>query len=241
MNNNAGPHIGAEIPIAFCIPTTSRSTDWRQVEDTHLWRILLPSLSSYCPGHRITMFIGYDLGDPIFEEEKNQLKISSTFNLFRFQWFGFRPEPGNVVRIWNNLAAYAIEAGHEYLKILGDDIRFPNDSYWLSAMLNKLKRNNNVGWAAGWSNNDDIATQFLIHKTHIRIYGSVFPAQLTNYYCDDFMNQIYPAKYKIWLKSFPLLNCGGRPRYQPRDDQQLCRMLVHRVRPKLAAFLKNNP
>ena len=124
------------------------------------------------------------------------------------------------------------------MKVLGDDIRLPNDSDWLSCFINKLKKNKNIGWSAGYSNNTDIATQFLIHKTHYEIFNFIYPPQIHAWYCDNFLNDIYPEKYKNWLRSYPLLNVGGAPRYQPKDDKKLCDMLVRRYKPVLNRFLQ---
>ena len=46
---------------------------------------------------------------------------------------------GKPTWIWNDLTNIAIEKGYEYFKILGDDIRLPRDTGWLSCFINKLK------------------------------------------------------------------------------------------------------
>ena len=223
--------------VAFTIPTTCRGRDWKTIEESYLYSILLKSLSNSCPDNDITLYIGYDVGDKIFDDTENQFKINCKYHMFKFKWFSFTPDPGNVVKIWNNLARYAFQDGFDYVKIIGDDIRFPNDKYWLSSFIKQLKKNNNIGWSAGYSNNDLIATQFLIHRVHWDIYHHVFPEQLTNYYCDDYLNNLYPDKYKNWNRSFPLLNCGGEPRYIPNDDLELMKRLVRRHRPALMCYL----
>tara|TARA_R110000822_G_scaffold203463_1_gene340364 strand:+ start:288 stop:788 length:501 start_codon:yes stop_codon:yes gene_type:complete len=156
---------------------------------------------------------------------------------FQIVWFEQKPEKGNVVKIWNSLGQQAIDDGFDYLMVLGDDIELPKDASWLRVFQKDLKKNQNIGWSAGWSNNDAIATQFLIHKTHIDIFGFIFPPSLRNWYCDNFLNDIYPDKYKSWRKSYKLLNAGGLPRYNPLNDAKLCAMLVKRHKPQLNRFL----
>ena len=223
--------------VAFIIPTTSRNRDWKNVEESYLWTILLKSLDRHCPDLDIHFYIGYDKNDQLFQELENQMKFSAVFHRYKFNWVPFKPDPGNVVKIWNRLADIASQK-HDYLLVLGDDIRVPNDSYWLSSLINSLKKNDNLGWASGWSGNDLIATQFLIHKNHLKIFGSVFPPALRNYYCDDWMNCVYPNKYKCWNRSIPLLNCGGEPRYIPEDDSKICQILVKRSKIVLNNYLK---
>jgi hypothetical protein len=145
---------------------------------------------------------------------------------------------GKPTWIWNRLGEQAIEDGFEYLKLLGDDIQLPKDSGWLGCFVNKLKKNNNIGFSAGWSNNNAIPTQFLVHKSHYEIFGFFYPPPIHNYFCDDWMYGIYPEKYRNWLKQFSLLNLGGNPRYIPKDDKKLCELLIKRYRPKLNRFLQ---
>jgi hypothetical protein len=51
------------------------------------------------------------------------------------------------------------------------------------------------------------------------------------------MNEVYPEKYKNWRKDYGLLNVGGHPRYNPKNDRQLCDILVRRHKPDLIEFL----
>jgi len=48
---------------------------------------------------------------------------------------------------------------------------------------------------------------------------------------------VYPEKYRIWRKDYPLLNTGGQPRYIPRNDRKLCDMLVRRHKKEIPEFL----
>ena len=223
--------------VAFCIPTTSHNREWISSDDSYLHRILLDSCHNYSNDVHLTFYIGFDQDDEIFSSASQRNKLNEEYPQFHIEWIPFSPEKGNVVRIWNKLAEIAVENGHTYLMILGDDIKLPKDSGWLNLFIKNLKKQNNIGWAAGWSNNDNIATQFLIHKTHLDIFGFVFPPQIKNWFCDNWMNDIYPAKYKSWRKDYHLLNVGGAPRYQPINDQNLCQMLVKRHRSKLTRHL----
>ena len=83
------------------------------------------------------------------------------------------------------------------------------------------------------------ATQFLIHRTHWNIFEFVFPPQIRNYFCDDFMNEIYPKRYRYWRQDFPLYNTGGQPRYIPNNDRKLCQFLLRRHKKGLNEFLNS--
>jgi len=226
--------------IAFCVPTTTNKREWENAEETDLWRVLLTGLENHTPEHSdITIFIGFDHDCKVWKDAEQRMKCNATFTKFKIEWTAFGDEvKGKPTWIWNELAGFAISEGFEYLQILGDDIRLPRDTGWLSCFVNKLKKNRNIGWVAGWSNNDQIPTQFLIHKTHIDIFGWVYPPQIVAWYCDNHMAELYPKKFSVWLKSFPLLNVGGSPRYEPQDDTNLYKMLLKRHRPILNRFLQ---
>lgn len=226
--------------VAFCVPTTTNKRPWTSAEETYLYTILMRDLENNTPTNcDITLFIGYDSDDKVWKHKEERMKCNATFTKFKIEWSVFGDEvKGKPTWIWNSLASLAIDEGFEYLQILGDDIRLPRDTGWVSCFINKLKKNQNIGWVAGWSNNSQIPTQFLIHKTHVDIFGWVYPPQIVAWFCDNFLAELYPQKFSVWLKSFPLLNVGGEPRYDPQDDTNLYKMLLRRHKPQLNRFLQ---
>lgn len=222
---------------AFLVPSTTRNREWKTIEETYLYTILCRTLDKHTPPVDIVLYVGYDSNDPIYSKDEERLKLNAIFIKFKIVWVKFKPDPGNVVAVWNGLLKRAMGDGFDWFKILGDDIRLPNDPSWLRVFQKAIVANDYIGWSAGYSNNDNIATQFLIHKTHYQIYEFVFPPLIKNYFCDDWMNMIYPEKYKYWRKDYPLLNCGGQPRYDPRNDKKLCEILVKRYKRDLPEFL----
>lgn len=222
---------------AFLVPTTSRGREWKTIEESYLNSILFKSMEQTNMGVDISVFVGYDSDDPIFSKEENQLKLSAIYTKFDIKWCPMKPAGGNVVGIWNDLCILAHGEGFMWYMVLGDDIRLPRDGGWLRLFQKAVQKNNYIGWAAGWSNNDDIATQFLIHDTHRQIYEFVYPPQLTNWYCDNWLFSIYPQKYRYWRRDYPLLNAGGTPRYVPKDDANLCKKLLKRHSKDLPEFL----
>lgn len=225
--------------VAFLIPsTTNKRDDWTKAEDTLLWKILCISLEKYTPDHQIKLFIGYDVDDRIYSVPAEILKFSAVFMNFEIEWFPQGIETkGKVTWIWNNLGEKALQEGYDYMKVLGDDIKMPNDTGWLGCFINKLHKKENIGWVAGWSNNENIPTQFLVHKTHINIFGFIYPNEIPNWGCDNWIHDVYPAKYRQWIKSYPLYNCGGAPRYEIEFSEKFVKSIVKRYKPKFNRFL----
>ena len=216
-----------EDKICFIIPSTSNGRDeWQSFEDTYLNNICLKTIPK-----NIKIFIGYDSGDRI---------LNSNIKLDNVEWIEFNETfKGNPCSIWNSLGNIAVAQGYEYIMACGCDIQFPKDPAWLEIFINKLKENNNIGYSAGWSNNDSIPTQFLLHKKHIEIFGWIFPPQIRNFYCDNFLYELYKI-YGNWMKEYKLLNCGGQPRYTPNNDRNLCTILVKKHRKTLYKYLNKH-
>ncbi len=227
--------------IAFCVPSTCNKRDWKSAEETYLYQILFNEIEKFTPNEcEITCYVGYDNDDKIWSSVDERMKCNATFMNFKIEWIEFDSSKvkGKPTWIWNGLAEQAIKDGFEYLKLLGDDIRLPRDRGWLGAFVNKLKKNRNIGWVAGYSNNDQIPTQFLVHKNHIDIFGWAYPPEIPNWTCDDFLYQVYPDKWRIWLKSFPLYNVGGEPRYEVEFNPKFLQAILRRYRPRLNRFLQ---
>tara|TARA_R100001244_G_scaffold132159_1_gene107347 strand:- start:692 stop:1402 length:711 start_codon:yes stop_codon:yes gene_type:complete len=222
---------------AFLVPSTTRNRDWETIEDTYLYHTLLRTLDHHCPDVSISVYIGYDDNDKIYSQATERMKMNAIFTKFSIIWVAFKPDPGNVVAVWNGLFKIAMNHGFEWFKILGDDIRLPNDPAWLRLFQKRLKKQNYIGWAAGYNGNDNIATQFLIHRTHWNIFEFVFPRQIKNWFCDDWLFNVYPEKYRYWRKDYPLLNIGGDPRYLPNDDKKLCEMLLRKYKKEIPEFV----
>jgi len=222
---------------AFLVPTTSRNREWNDITETYLNTVLFRTMEQTPMGVDITVFVGYDTNDPIFSDKEQQLKLNAVYMNFNIIWCPMEPDPGNVVRIWNELASIARKHKFMWYMVLGDDIRLPRDGAWLRLFQKNIKKNNYIGWAAGWSNNDEIATQFLIHDTHLQIMEFVYPPQIKNWYCDNWLFEVYPKKYRYWRKDYPLLNMGGDPRYQPKMDSKLKDILVRRHKKDVQEFL----
>ena len=220
--------------IAFCIPTTSNKRDWSDFNETYLNRIIAKTIPKT---YNIKLFVGYNDDDKIFS--KSEERVDSIDNIL-IQWVPFGSEyKGNPCGIWNELGNIAVEQNYEYLMVLGDDISMCENEIWLNVFINKLKENNNIGYSAGWSNNDEIPTQFLINKKHIEIFSWIFPPQIKNWQCDNFLYDLY-GKYGNWLKEYHLLNVGGEPRYTPDNCKNLKDILVKKHRKNLFKYLNKN-
>lgn len=219
--------------VAFLVPSTSNKRDWKNFRETYLNQILLPSITTLSKSYNITVYIGHDEDDKLY----SNITLPETYDDINLKWIQFEDTfKGKPTHIWNCLAQTCINDGFEYFQICGDDIRFDPNPNWLRVFIDKLKAKNNIGYSAGYSNNHAIPTQFLLHKKHCKMFGWVFPPQITDWQCDDFMYHLY-GKRGNWLKQFNHYNVGGEPRYTPTNPVKLREMLVKRNKKILSKYI----
>ena len=128
--------------VAFCVPSTTTNREWKNIKETYLFNILFSELQNKTPVDcDITVFIGYDSNDKIYSDMEQRMTCNAVFDRFNIEWIEIKDNSkGHVTNIWNELTRYAMTQGFEYFKIVGDDITLPKDAGWLSAFINKLKR-----------------------------------------------------------------------------------------------------
>jgi len=220
--------------IAFLIPSTSNNRLWSSYDQTYLFKSL-DMLNKNYPN--LNIYISYDKDDKLYSTEMD--KIISQYKKLKFKVIiSDNIDKGNVVGHWNKLLKEAYHDNIEYFYLIGDDIQYPDNNEWLPNMINKLKENNNIGFSAGDSGNPKLPqTQFIINKKHYEIFGFAFNPMIKNWYCDNYMCELYPKRYINYFEDLKLLNTGGEPRYQPLDHSKLYKALVKRDKPKLRKYI----
>ena len=214
--------------IAFLIPSTTKNRNyWKTIEETYLYR-----LQKIYTQYKITYFIGYDKDDRIYSKEEER-------NKFEANWIECDFEKGNVVAIWNHL----FEISHskfDYYWIVGDDIKYPNYPIDIfKPLCQSLDKNNGIGIAGVYNGNPNLPmTQFLITDKHYDIFKFVFPKELTNWFCDNWMLELY--KNHTFYHQISAPNTGGQPRYEPKMDGKKATYLAKQYRRYLHSYLALN-
>ena len=206
--------------VAFCIPSTTRNRT-----NTNKELELITSLKTILYYKNIpTIYVGYDYDDPIYSIKHNRDKIYPQLNI---KWYEQFTDKGDVVSIWNNLSRIAVDDGHKFIMVIGDDIEYPKDESWINMFSDALYKNSMIGISGGYSGNINLPmTQFMVTDKHINLFGYVFNPKLKNWYCDNYLGELYSNKYINYFPEIKLLNMGGNPRYTPKDHSYLYKILV---------------
>ena len=107
-------------------------------------------------------------------------------------------KPGPVM---NGLSKAGLEAGCDYLYRVNDDTEW-SDANWTSRIVDTMRAFSppNVGVVGPTCNegNEMILTHDFVHaKNHHTIFGSHYPAALTDWWLDDWITKVYgPARTK---------------------------------------------
>lgn len=218
--------------IAILVPTTTNNTKFKNLNDTHLFKHLIPSLMNTLPENlQYSIYYAIDDNDKIYNKVQNRKKLlnSQYYKQFTNKPFKINMKPfilttkyihkGNVVAMWNMLFKKAYDDGCDYFFQTGDDIVFYQNE-WLNICLKQIIANNNIGTSAPNDiNNMRILTQSVVSRKHMEIFNYYFPPEIINWFCDDWINEVYKSINKLFtLKKHLCLNIGGNPRYDINND-----------------------
>ena len=209
--------------IALLIPSTSNGMNWKTYDESFLYKLTLTSfLRTYDTEHEYTFYIGIDIGDNLYDQNTFQQEIKNVFDLYSnitIQFIHFENVlKGHLTIMWNQLFQIAYNEMNDYFYQCGDDIQFQTKG-WINDCIDILQRNNNNGITGPINNNPRILTQTFVSRNHMIYFNYYFPPEIINWFCDDWINEIY-KKINAY---YPLLhhkcnNLGGDPRYVINND-----------------------
>lgn len=204
--------------IGMLIPSTSKGRNWTTIQESYLFKHTLKSfLLTYDKSHKYTFYIGIDRDDRIYDNKINidyfikfaKVMINIDIN---FVYMDNIPK-GHLTVMWNKLFKIAYDDECEYFFQCGDDIEFKTNG-WVEDCISKLQENNNIGLVGPVNNNPRILTQSFVSKKHMELFGYYFPPEIINWFCDDWINEVYRSINKFFpLENHLCINVGGTPRY----------------------------
>ena len=250
--------------IGVLIPSTSRGRNWKSIKESYLYNCLLKSLLlTRESGYKYHVYVVIDDADPIYSnpnEKKELYRFTNVFQQLELIFLSSNGIPkGWVTHMWNRAFQKAYDDGCEYFFQCGDDIVFQEHG-WTKNSIDKLNHKHNIGltgpldidrWNTGAHCRPGgprfIQTQSFVSRRHMEIFGFYFPPQIKNWYCDDWMTQVYYPELFYQIPNF-VKNSGGPPRYQIVGSlhhncpiRKKCFELVSKHRLILNKFIKLHP
>ena len=175
-------------------------------------------LLTYNKEHEYVLYIGIDKGDRIYDDKQSKekfyqyAKVMKSISIKFVYMDGIKK--GHLTVMWNRLFKIAYDEGCDYFFQCGDDIEF-NTKGWVNDCIRVLRNNNDVGLTGPINNNARILTQSFVSKKHMDVFGYYFPEDIINWFCDDWITNVYVVRDKYWKIEKRIFNKGGEPRYKP--------------------------
>ena len=218
--------------IAILIPSTSRNrSEWKTLEDSYLFNFFLTFRDTCEPAYEYTFFVGVDKDDAFYAQYYDVLEAIPDVRIVPVQ-----VERGYVTHIWNILAKLAFHEGYDYMFQCGDDVKFDTPG-WVKACVDVLSVHGNKGVTGPYDrNNTRLLTQTFVHRTHYEVFNFYFPPEIPNWFCDDWINEVYEKPLSLPVE-YTCVNSGGDARYPIFYCKDLCKQLVQRDKKVLNNFL----
>jgi len=219
--------------IALLVSTTGRGIE--SIDELPILNILIPSLikskvhADNLDKVEFVLYIGYDENDPLYDNEEVLLIIKNKINSIikdstikdstikiNVNYYKYHNDTKSPVLIWNHLFKQAYQDQCDYFYQLGDDIEFIN-KYWLEHFIHRLKTNSIPDFGAvGPVEVDNLAiiTQSFVSRTHYDIFGYYFPPTFKNWFCDNWIDNVYNYFCSVMLNSIYLKNSSDVASYQ---------------------------
>ena len=214
--------------IGILVPSTTNKRDWTTLEETTLYKVFLKSfLTTYSKEYEYTLYLVIDNDDKVYSKESEISKLTRFLNIMKniklkLIYSDDIPK-GWVTHMWNKAFKMAYDDNCDYFLQCGDDIHFLNND-WVKESIDILIKNDNIG-LTGPLDYDRIAsgpnsypggarfiqTQNFVSRKHMEIFKYLFPPEIKNWYCDDWMTHVYYPGLFHQIPNF-VKNSGGPPR-----------------------------
>jgi hypothetical protein len=82
-----------------------------------------------------------------------------------------------------------------------------------------LEGKQNIGLTGPINNNPYILTQSFVSRKHYDLFEYYFPEEIINWFCDDWINEVYKGLNSFYpLHKHLCINIGGQPRYDINNN-----------------------
>lgn len=219
------------VPSVFVCALSKSQPAWRDTASTPIMRLLVQSVSTTTraqqASHTVALLIGVDNTDVFWQQHGAAARaIARTEHGLDLRVVSY-PRTKDGVLPFNALMREAFTLRADYLVRVNDDTEFKTAG-WIPLGVAQLAAFSppNVGVVGPTCHqgNTDIMTHDMVHRTHLRIFDTYYPAVFHNWYVDDWISTVYgPArtrKLASWVVHHHV-QLGTRYTPATRDSAQL--------------------
>lgn len=221
------PDSAKKIKICIGVPVTSKGTLMKAIDESPFWSNVfdsfMKSIDWKSNKYVYRFYMGFDKGDTLYDTGDSWNDIRLEFQrraMFRMKEQMIDEEDGNRIleeflsiklmhfehlegaptQVVSQLILAAYVDNFDYFYQVNDDtiIVTPN---WAPILISNLVNNPlvpNFGVTGPLdTNNDRIFTHAFVHRTHIEIFGHLFPPYFKNWWSDDWISIVYGLHHTI--------------------------------------------
>lgn len=200
--------------IGFLVPVKAPNISIH----SHIYELLNHFSDNINKKYIYNFYIGFNNNDKCLKETDILNRFNNEYLKIHIIEFEQNIAPGHVTKMWNKLFEISY-VENDYFYQLGDDIVFDNYDF-LDEYINELNKINNIG-VTGYltkNGNNGILTQSFVSKKHFQIFGYYFPETIKNWYCDNWISDVY-RKFQLYKPlKYLIRNNGGAERYKITND-----------------------
>jgi hypothetical protein len=186
--------------IAILVPVCSRNQNYNNFNEVPFVNFLHKSLLSTIDAqHEYTIFIGIDSTDTFYVEHLGDfLFLNAPANLVIKPIILYDCEHKPAFA-WNKLFQEAYDRGHDYFFQIGDDVEISGD--WTNKFIESIDSNGGVGvtgclekWNAACrrAKGQPLCLEnAFVGRKHYEFFGSFFNSTIENWFCDEWITQVY--------------------------------------------------
>lgn len=187
--------------IAILVPVCSRKQIVEKLDDAPFVRFLFPSfLNTANLQHHYTFYIGIDSTDTAYRSLDFSSLVRENIEIKTLILRDCEHKPAFA---WNQLFAYAYQQQHSYFYQIGDDIELLTP--WVDTFIDILQKRDNIGVVGGCHDYNyngrlqrgkpPVIENAFVHRKHFERFGTFFNKQIENWYCDDWITEVYKPNY----------------------------------------------
>tara|TARA_R110000737_G_scaffold345464_1_gene374038 strand:- start:1747 stop:2475 length:729 start_codon:yes stop_codon:yes gene_type:complete len=191
--------------IAILLSLCSRNMKWNTIGDMDLFKIFLPNFfNTVSNKYNYKLIIGYDDDDKFIINNLDKIKkrIGIISKFIELKDCQHKP-----CKAWNTLLKESIDDA-DYFYQIGSDSAIETNN-WDSYFVSILKKNNNIGICSGvdtifyidriLAGQNGIAENVFFHKTHYKIFNTLFHPSFKNFFSDDYITKLYYSINKCFI------------------------------------------
>ena len=212
----------APIKICLAVPITSKKTDMQTVRDSPFWSNIMDSFMKSIDWRSnkfyFTFYVGFDKADELYDtgdawsEFRDEFHKRAAFRMSEqlmepdeieflvkkrlgLRIMHFEHLDGAPSQIVSQLVSAAYVDNHDYFYQVNDDT-WIETANWPEKLVGCLSSSliPNFGVTGPLdSNNDKIFTHSFTHRTHLEVFGYLFPPAFKNWWSDDWYASLNTA------------------------------------------------